>query len=347
MDIDSKNKNILRDSLSSEVLTDIFSFLPRKKLIKNVEPVNKYFFELSKENVKSAHLITKNENFIKNLANNLEEAKQQYLNLSSSECSLAEHFGLKNVFNVVISSDEKMNNSPQYKRRCRYQMCVLRHSLDIFKNCFIKIDTLDFGKNFTDSDLQEILAYLNILDSVCPSRITLELHHSIHQTPVHLRYQICQELLNNQAILNCQLLEIFNDKIFNEPSVDSLFNWLHYKKINFDNPCRNLCLMKYNMANELIEKCKKNLLESVSTEDCRSYLLIFHSNKILNEFSLENTKSGEIILMKNIKDLSVEDEVKCYSLTRCQLNMEEGVIRNYFSKLFDTRFESLPLIRIH
>ncbi|CAK5063748.1 unnamed protein product [Meloidogyne enterolobii] len=51
--------------------------------------------------------------------------------------------------------------------------------------------------------------------------------------------------------------------------------------------------------------------------------------------------------MKNIKDVSVEDEVKCYSLTRCQLNMEEGVIRNYFSKLFDTRFESLPLIRIH
>ncbi|CAK5063752.1 unnamed protein product [Meloidogyne enterolobii] len=71
-------------------------------------------------------------------------------------------------------------------------MCVLRHSLDIFKNCFINIDTLDFGKSFTDSDLQEILAYLNILDSVCPSRITLELHHSIHQTPVHLRYQICQ-----------------------------------------------------------------------------------------------------------------------------------------------------------
>jgi len=66
-----------------------------------------------------------------------------------------------------------------------------------------------------------------------------------------------QELLDNQAILNCQLLEIFNDKIFNEPSVDSLFNWLHYKKINFDNACRNLCLMKYNMANELIEKCKK------------------------------------------------------------------------------------------
>ncbi|CAK5112930.1 unnamed protein product [Meloidogyne enterolobii] len=115
MDIDSKNKNILRDSLSSEVLTDIFSFLPRKKLIKNVEPVNKYFFELSKENVKSAHLITKNENFIQNLANNLEEAKQQYLNLSSSDCSLAEHFALKNVFNVVISSDEKTNNPPQYK----------------------------------------------------------------------------------------------------------------------------------------------------------------------------------------------------------------------------------------
>nr|CAD2187899.1 unnamed protein product [Meloidogyne enterolobii] len=335
MDIDSKNKNILRDSLSSEVLTDIFSFLPRKKLIKNVEPVNKYFFELSKENVKSAHLITKNENFIQNLANNLEEAKQQYLNLSSSECSLAEHFALKNVFNVVISTSLSLPN-----------VCFasfIRH----FKNCFIKIDTLDFGKNFTDSDLQEILAYLNILDSVCPSRITLELHHSIHQTPVHLRYQICQELLDNQAILNCQLLEIFNDKIFNEPGVDSIFNWLHYKKINFDNACRNLCLMKYNMANELIEKCKKNLLESVSTNDCRSYLLIFHSNKILNEFSLENTKSGEIILMKNIKDSSVEEEVKCYSLTRCQLNMEEGVIRNYFSKLFDTRFESLPLIRIH
>jgi len=91
----------------------------------------------------------------------------------------------------------------------------------------------------------------------------------------------------------------------------------------------------------------QNLLESVSTNDCRSYLLIFHSDKILNEFSLENPKSGEIILMKNIKDLSVEEEVKCYSLTRCQLNMEEGVIRNYFLKLFDTRFESLPLIRIH
>uniref|UniRef100_A0A1I8BCE1 F-box domain-containing protein n=1 Tax=Meloidogyne hapla TaxID=6305 RepID=A0A1I8BCE1_MELHA len=198
MDLNFNEKNPIRECLVSEVLTDILSFLSRKDLIKNIEPINKYFFKISNKNVKSIHLIQKSGDFIEKLANNLEEAKQQYLHLTSSECSLSEHFSLNNIWNVYICFGGTENNQAYYKRRRRYQMCVIRHSLDLFQHCHILLSPI-FSKSLTSTDVQEIHTYLNILESVNPSQIELNLQTMNNPIPFNLRYWLTQNLLQSES----------------------------------------------------------------------------------------------------------------------------------------------------
>lgn len=274
------------------------------------------------------------------MANNLEEAKQQYLHLTSSECSLSEHFSLNNIWNVYICFGGTENNQAYYKRRRRYQMCVIRHSLDLFQHCHILLSPI-FSKSLTSTDVQEIHTYLNILESVNPSQIELNLQTMNNPIPFNLRYWLTQELFNNQTILNCQHLKIIkSDK--NEPGTNSIFNWLHYRKINVNGKNNHFdrsliihqCETIGDSLEELIEKCKKNLLQSESTADHKPFIFGFCSKTTLNEFYLENNKSKEIILLENLKPENGLQTVY-YLLRRCELNKEKNQ-REYCQKMFKT-----------
>ncbi|KAF7634884.1 hypothetical protein Mgra_00005776, partial [Meloidogyne graminicola] len=209
-----------------------------------------------------------------------------------------------------------------FKRRRRYQMCVLRHSLELFQNCYVCIFPI-CSRLLTTNELKEIYSYLNILESVNPSEIEINLPTSYNL------HSFIQELLNNQTILNCQKLKIINSPK-NEPEIDLLFNWLHYKEnYNFcKNKYRLLLILTSNTIfdglDELIEKCKKNFLQSETSINQHSYIFVFRSPKDLIEFSLENTKSEEIIFLENLSSEYDSKTVNYYLLRRCIKNMEKN-----------------------
>ncbi|CAK5087380.1 unnamed protein product [Meloidogyne enterolobii] len=134
--MDNTDRGHLRKCLNSDVLIDIFSFLERSVLVKNFEPVNSYFLNISKQ-VKNVHIIKKVNEFIYELVNRDEETekttfstrKKTIFTFNSSNGSLAKHFRL-------TSWHIRANYGERYRR---YVMSMMRHSLELFQNCDIYI----------------------------------------------------------------------------------------------------------------------------------------------------------------------------------------------------------------
>ncbi|CAK5046525.1 unnamed protein product [Meloidogyne enterolobii] len=125
-----------------------------------------------------------------------------------------------------------------------------------------------------------------------------------------------------------------------DPDVESLFNWLHYKNkikkvLNNDYYEKTLTMLNYHgtiqdIMEQLIEKCKENFLQSESATDNRPFTLKFHCKKVMNEFSLENSKSKEIFQFK-------KDHQSC-TLRRSNKSMEKnqkGKCQTIFNKNVD------------
>ncbi|KAL3074728.1 hypothetical protein niasHT_033362 [Heterodera trifolii] len=342
--------------LPAESWTDSFKMLGRRELLRNVQPVCAGFHAICEQNVPSVHEIRHFNTFLDELSRNLPEANRQYEGLAKNGTDLAKHFRLAGP--VFFNLESNLGNQASNKRYHRSQMCVLKHSMELFVGCQLSIH---FDKCQPES-LKEMFAYLDILQAVHPSQIALSRTIPAVST---LKFWHIDEMLNNPTIRDCSRLTTHGpDKSSDtkmKPSAEAIANWLHYMPTNSNHFARHGFSERIILVDpilpssfdELVELCKKSLSQSQSPVDRRSFIVhaktsvtvVDHQqqrhvfNQLPQPWRVHNDLTEEVLLFEHvITNQQQQRVIYLLRLRRCHANELKDADKFYAKHFEDFLF---------